>query len=447
MKTGDPGKDPGIDRRGFLKRAGAEAGVIVAGASALGATSPRRPSPLTRRLGSARQAPDVAIVGAGAFGVWTALHLRQLGAEVVLIDAWGPGNSRATSGDETRGVRSSYGDRPAPNDILWCQWARESIARWIAWDEEWGQELKLRLFFPTGDIILRPDWQPFPTRTREIWEQIGTPHEVLTADEVRYRWPVMDVSGMSIALYEPEAGVVRARRTCEAVAEVFRQLGGETVIARAELGSREGGSLNGLRLSTGETLSAGVFVVATGPWLAKTVPEAMGDRLRTPLGYVFYYGTPPGDDRFTYPNLPSWNVPGVTGWPALGRDNRGFRVRTGGNGDPEHSDPDLSERYIPLDALERPRKILTERFPALRDAPLLQTHACHYESSISRNFVIDVHPNLENVWVTGAGSAEAFKFGPVLGEYIANRLLGQDIAPELADRFRIPEDKYEDPRS
>jgi glycine/D-amino acid oxidase-like deaminating enzyme len=338
-------------------------------------------------------------------------------------------------------VRSSYGDRPEPFDVLWSRWAREATWRWQKWDDELGREMKMRLFFTTGDVILRAEWQPFPTRTREIWEQLGTPHEVLTAEEVHYRWPVIDVKDMNFALYEPEAGVVRARRTCEVVAEAFRVLGGEIVIARAELGTRANGRLVDVRLSDGELLAAANFIVATGPWLAKTLPDVMGERLRTPLGFVFYYGTPPGDQRFTYPNLPSWNLPGVTGWPALGRDNRGFRVRTGGA---TGGDPDRSDRYIPLEALDRPRKILQDRFPALADAPLLQTHACHYESSVSRNFVIDNHPDLENVWVTGGGNAEAFKFGPVLGDYIANRVTGHDREPELADGFRIPEDKFEE---
>ena len=51
----------------------------------------------------------VAVVGAGAFGGWTALHLRRAGALVTLLDAWGPGNSRASSGGETRVIRGVYG--------------------------------------------------------------------------------------------------------------------------------------------------------------------------------------------------------------------------------------------------------------------------------------------------------------------------------------------------
>ncbi|MGH7342005.1 MAG: FAD-dependent oxidoreductase, partial [Candidatus Rokuibacteriota bacterium] len=53
--------------------------------------------------------PRVAVIGAGAFGGWTALHLLRLGASVILVDAWGAGNSRASSGGETRVIRAIYG--------------------------------------------------------------------------------------------------------------------------------------------------------------------------------------------------------------------------------------------------------------------------------------------------------------------------------------------------
>ena len=90
-----------LDRRSFLKKVtAAQAGAVL---SAGAARQTRKPA-------------DVVVIGAGAFGGWTAYYLRQLGASVRLVDAYGPGNSRATSGDETRGVRSSYGDRgPTPS--------------------------------------------------------------------------------------------------------------------------------------------------------------------------------------------------------------------------------------------------------------------------------------------------------------------------------------------
>jgi glycine/D-amino acid oxidase-like deaminating enzyme len=418
-----------LDRRTFLKVAGASAGLLAAGPSALASQEPIGAPALIRN------APDVVVIGAGTFGGWTALNLIEQGATVAVVDAWGPGNSRSTSGDETRGIRTSYGDRE--HGELWARWAREAIGRWRAFDETYAADLKLRLFFHTGDLILRPESQPFLEDTRKNWDAIGTEYEVLAPAEVEYRWPgVFDLEDVGTALYEPQAGVGRARRSCEAVAEVLRQKGCDITIARARPGLQLGDRLNDIVLSNHDAMAAGQFVFATGPWLGKTFPELMGNRMRTPLGYVFYFGTPLGDNRFTFPNLPSWNLPGVTGWPALPVDNRGFRVRTGGGG---NQDPDVSQRWIPEAGVQRARDFLASTFPGLKDMPLAATHACHYELTTSRNFVVDRHPDLGNVWFAGGGNAEGFKFGPVIGEYVARRVLGSDTDEELAAQFRLPE--------
>ena len=155
-----------ILRRDFLKTAGAQAGLLAVGATSLGAATP--PEPAAPVAGNWLAAPaingktyDIAVIGAGAFGGWTAYWARKLGASVVLVDAYGPGNSRSTSGDETRGVRSSYGDRPPPQGEQWMQWATRSIQRWTAWDDEWGRDLKMRLFVTTGDFTFRAEWLNF----------------------------------------------------------------------------------------------------------------------------------------------------------------------------------------------------------------------------------------------------------------------------------------------
>src|SRR5438270_9481135 len=77
-------------------------------------TGRTRPRPARRPRGAgAIMKPHIAVVGAGAFGGWTALFLRRRGARVTLLDAWGPGNSRASSGGETRIIRGGYGpDQP-----------------------------------------------------------------------------------------------------------------------------------------------------------------------------------------------------------------------------------------------------------------------------------------------------------------------------------------------
>ena len=431
--TKEAARQRAVDRRRFVKVAAAGAGAVLAGV-------PSRPAiagvaaPWVRT----RQTPDIAVVGAGAFGAWTALHLQQSGAQVTLIDQYGPANSRATSGGETRGVRTGYGDRP--HGLLWTRWARRALEKWNAWDEQWQDMLLPRVFFNTSDVIMRDEWTEFLEDTRNNWDEVGVRYEVIDADEIRRRWPVIDVTDITVALWEQDAGVVRARRAIESVARVFEHEGGQVRIARAEMGGSTNRRLNGLGLQPGDDLSAGTYVFALGPWFPKAFPELMGNRLRIPMGNVVYLRTPPGDNSFSYPNLPSYNFPGVTGWPAFGPDNRGFRVRRGGR---RPDDPDTSRRWLTEEEHQSPMAFVRERFPGLADAPISETRSCHYEISVTNNFFFDHHPDYDNVWMAGGGSAEGFKFGPVIGEYLAGRVLGTEADEELIEAFRLSEEEFE----
>ncbi len=460
--SGQDSKDPrsGVPRREFLKVAGAGAGMLLLGGC--GPTdNPEVPGiHHQRRLPFiGRSSADVIVIGAGIWGGFTAYNLRQQGAKVTLVDAYGPGNGRATSGDESRGVRSSYGDRASGEH--WMLWAREAMKRWKSFDQEWGRDLRLGLFFTTGDLMLRQSWEPFLVNTKKWWDKHHIPYQQLAPVDVRKAFPVISMDDINVVLYEPDAGVVRARRSAQAVAAAFEQLGGKIVIGRAKTPFVPvNGKLQGIELDTGEKLHADTYVVCPGPWMGKTFPELFTKNpMRTPLGYVCYYGTPLNDERFTFPHLPSFNFPGVTGWPALPVDNVGFRVRGGERAPtppntpaakapsasqrppqpatpPEQLDPDTSDRWADAQHLEGPRRFVAHRFPLLAKAPLLKTHACHYEISPSGNFIVDWHPHISNLLIAGGGNAEGFKFGPVIGDYVAQRALGETGSAEVAKAFK-----------
>ncbi len=509
-----------LARRDFLKVAGASAGALIVGGANLG-KSTVKPAPRVPFVRSGAS-PDIVVVGAGAWGGWTALNLRKMGAKVTIVDAYGAGNARSTSGDETRGVRSSYGDRPGELGEVWMLWAREAMKKWIAFDDEWGRDLRLNLFHVTGDLIMRSEWDNFQLRCKVWWDKNKIPYQVLNPDDVRKSFPVISMDDITAVLYEPDAGVVRARRACQSVAAAFEHLGGKIVIGRASPGKSVNGRLTELKLDTGATVRADTFVYAVGPWLGKTFPELFAKKTRVPIGYVCYYATPIGDYRFTYPNLPSYNFPGVTGWAALPVDNRGFRVRggerapdqvvaadgrgggrggpgadgapalpqgaqtssagvpgaegrggrggRGGGGGgrgganaggangrgaagagafqqqdvpPQQQDPDTSDRWVDQTRLDSTRRFVAHRFPILKDAPIAQTHSCHYESTSSGNFIFDHHPGWNNVWIAGGGNAEGFKMGPKVGDYMSKRVMGvEDPQDKL---FKIPEKDYEPP--
>lgn len=455
-----------LPRRDFLRVAG------TLGAGALGAGSLlTTPSPLLAapalhlpahpvRRGSAGH---VIVVGAGVWGSFTALNLVQRGERVTLVDAYGPGNSRATSGDETRGIRSSYGDRGESGE-QWTKWAREAIRRWKAFDDEHAKDFGTRFFFTTGDVIMRARDEPFLQRTREHWTTLGVKFEAIDGAEVRKRWPVFQADDITVATYEPDAGVARARASTQAAAALAVRRGAQLVIGRASPGPIVNGRMQYIQLDDGSRLTADAYVFCLGPWFRKVFPAALGTRMRIPLGTACYYGTPEGDTRFTFPNLPSFNFSGTTGWPALPVDNRGFRVR-GGIGapppspnaikeklpeppppppaDPANQDPDTSIRWAGEDRIIGARRFVQFRFPALANVPLLETRTCHYESSINRNFIIDHVPEATNAWLAGVGQAEGFKFAPVTGEYVAQRVLGDAGDPALVKAFALPTAEYE----
>lgn len=431
-----------IDRRDFLKAATAGAGLAITGSAvdvSEGAAEPAR-APLEAPFVRSGQVPDVVVVGAGNFGAWTALNLQRGGASVLLLDQYGPANSRSASGGETRGVRSSYGGRES--GLQWAEWAIRARRKWQEWDEQYADALLPRLFYETGDIIMRDELTPSMEQSMANWDALGHEYELLTPEEVRYRWPMIETPEVGVVMHEPSAGVVRARRAIESVARVFRQEGGQILIQKAAHGDTEGRTLQNVHLANGDTLEAGLFVYATGAWFHLFLPELLGKRYsaRT-VGHVYYFSTPPGDLSYQWPNCPSYGVPGCTGWPALPGDFRGFRIRTGGH---RGENPDTSVRWIPEEAHARPREILAKYFPALAERVISETRACHYCSTVSRNFIIDTHPDLDNVWLAGGGQAESFKQGPVLGEYIAGRVFGTENDEELNDSFRLLEATFDE---
>ncbi len=458
---------PAVDRRDFLRLAGLGTGALLVGAvpATAGAMVTADAAAAARRSGRALATSHIVVVGAGAWGAFTAWQLRKAGNRVTLVDQYGAGNSRSTSGDETRGIRSSYGDR-ALTPELWTAWARKSIQKWREFDAEHAKRFGTRYFFTTGDLILREKPESFTTRTQELWTAQGVKFDVLTAEDATRRWPQIKSEGNGVVLYEPDAGVARARDSVQAAVALGRDAGVQLKIGRVTPGVIRNGTMDGVTLGDGTRLTADAYVFCCGPWMEKVFPEVMRNRTRVPIGHVCYFGTPIGDTRFSFPNIPSWNVPGVTGWAELPVDSRGFRVRgaiapppppraAGADEDappppppaavvdPRQIDPDLSVRWTSQDRIDGSRRVLQKYFPTMADAPLLETRSCHYEISVNRNFIVDRVPGAENAWIAGMGQSEGFKFSILIGEYIASRVLGDNGDPAIADAFKLPTQAYD----
>lgn len=404
-----------LNRRTFLKVAGGGAGTL--------ALSPSHLSHGAQQAISAGS-PEIVVVGAGAFGGWTSLYLREMGVSVTMIDQYGAGNARATSGGESRQIRAGYGERE-----LYTRWALQAFERWKARESEWGR----RLLFQTGQLTLTNEWTKELSDTRKVFDKLGVKYDVIKHDDLQRQYPQINTKSVDFAMFTPSTGVLKAREGCVAVAQAFEKNGGRFLIAKTELGRRAGSALQDVALSTGQRISAQTFVFACGPWLPKVFPSVMQNKLQTPRRVVFFYGTPPGDERFTFPNCPAWSVDNAYGFPSI--EGKGFKVVP--TIDHVLVDPDTQEHTLTREELRHGREFTNTWFPALAQQPLIESKVCQREDSIDEHFIVCQHPELNNVWLVGGGSGHGYKHGIMLGEYVANRVVGKDKSPELAATFTL----------
>lgn len=414
-RTQAPGGSGRVQRRAFL-----QLGPAAAAQTALAA-----------------QSPDVVVVGAGSFGGWTALQLLEREAGVALVDAYGPGNARSASGGLSRLVRARY------TDEIYVRLMSRAFELWRRWEENWDE----RFLIPTGYLSL-VDPGPLPasiTDARKLLTKYRIASEILGVEEIRRRYPQLRLDDVGAGYWEPGACTARPADSCRRVARATAEAGARVLHARAELGDRSGRRLESVRLSTGETLRAGAFAFACGPWLAKTLPKAMAGRLRTPRREVFFWGTPPGDPAFTHPRFPAWSDRTLKG-----RDNSyygfpdfdGLGLRVIPTNDANPLDPDSDERVVSPFQLKRAHDYVRYRFPRLEGQPVIGGRVCQTEYTPDSHFIIDRHPDFDNVWIVGGGSGHGFKHGPAVGEFAANRILGREVDSGFRRMFAFRQSSF-----
>jgi glycine/D-amino acid oxidase-like deaminating enzyme len=369
------------------------------------------------------------VIGAGVFGGWTALHLRRLGHEVILLDAFGPGNARATSGGDSRGIRIAYGDR-----AIYSRWALAAMAGWQEAEQRWG----VSLLETTGRLQLAPERTPGMEASAQVMEALGVDQSFMTPEEVAREWPQIGIDGVGVAHFEPGAAALRSALACRVVAQGAAKEGVEVQVGRASPPQPQGGRGAEIEVDRGsgaERLGADAFVFACGPWLPALFPDLLGSRISVPRRDVFFFGPPSGDPRFGLGAIPGFSEGSQSVYGLPDMDGLGFKIAPFGGLDPFR--PDSDDRVPAAHWLQRARAYLALRFPAMAQQPLIHSRVCQLENTANEHFIVDRHPEMENVWIAGGGSGHAFKHGPVLGAYVAGRVTGGDPDPEATPLFRL----------
>ena len=356
---------------------------------------------------------DVAIIGAGVFGAWIAWHLARRGKRVVLAEAYGPAHSRASSGDESRIIRMGYGA-----DELYTRWSTRSLAQWKEFFQATGQAL----FHETGVLWLGGERDSRLRHTIETLRRCGVGFEEMNRGALEKRYPQIGLDDVSLGILEPRSGVLIARRAVAAVVKDAVLRGAEYRVA--QVNTPQGtGCLKSLKTKAGEEIVAEKYVFACGAWLGKLFPQILGARIFPSRQEVFYIGVPAGDSRFTSPALPTFLFQEDESYGMPDLENRGLKIALDRHG--ERVDPDTQSRLVSQQSAEEILRYVARRFPVLRDAPIVETRVCQYENTSSGDFLVDRHPEIENVWFAGGGSGHGFKHGPAVGEYVAGQLLDE----------------------
>ena len=301
---------------------------------------------------------------------------------------------------------------------LYTRFAIRSMQLW----QDLDQQTSDKLFYRTGVLLLARDEDPYAPATAATLKRLNVHCEYLSRPDLEYRYPQFEFGSINWGLLEPDSGVITARRAVKAVFEIALKAGVTACCGVANPVSSVG-LPHGLTTTDNRTIQADTYVFACGPWLPALFPEILSKFLYPTRQEVFFFGAPPGDNRFAPPNLPTniifrgeaYCVPDLDGRGVkMGMDHHGPRI-----------DPDNDDRTPSTEKLNQARSILGSRFPALRGAPLLESRVCQYTNTSNGDFLIDQYPEYSNIWLVGGGSGHGFKHGPAVADYFVSQLNGR----------------------
>jgi glycine/D-amino acid oxidase-like deaminating enzyme len=326
-------------------------------------------------------------------------------------------------------MRGTYGpDQP------YTELAARALKLWRKYERGWKRQFLHRAgvlwMASSRDDSFERGSLPLLREARIKFQELSIP-------ELKKRWPQVNFAGVRWGIFEPECGYLDARASCQAVVEAFIAEGGAYRQLAVAADGLESGPLRSLTLSDGSRLKADYYVFACGPWLSKLFPETLGGVIRSTKQDIFFFGPAAGDSSFSDGHLPVWGDHGERFFYGIpGSDRRGFKVADDTRG--PTFDPTDGERVISQATLKRVREYLAFRFPAMKDAPLIETRVCQYEQTSDSHFIVDRHPRMDNVWLLGGGSGHGFKHGPALGETMAELIFNDEEPKDYWRVSRIP---------
>lgn len=348
-------------------------------------------------------------------------QLARSGASVLGFDRFSPPHPFGSSHGDTRITRLAIAEGSE-----YVPLALRSHQLWRELEQSTGMELLTEC---GGLTIAQPGaggWlhgvDDHLDRVRSIAREYGVEHENLAADEIAKRFPQFDLVGEERGYYEPAAGFVRPERCVAAQLQLASQHGAalhldERVIAYASDGDE-------VTVTTeSNSVRAEQLILAVGPWIGDFLPEHRGC-FRVHRQVLFWFALKGVAAYESYRQMPIyiWETGRgagdlIYGFPAIDGPDGGAKLAT--EQYVATAEPDELEREVRPDEIEEfYERFVRERLPGL-DRRCLKAIACMYTVTPDSRFVIDRHPDHENVLVVSACSGHGFKHSPAIGEALA----------------------------
>lgn len=373
---------------------------------------------------------EVIVVGLGAMGAAVTHALARRGVGVLGLDRYSPPHDRGSTHGESRITRLAVGEGDEYVPLV-----RRSHELWREIEATSGQTLMTQ----TGGLVIGGPDSDFAFATQAIARRHAIAHEILDGTELRRRFPMFGAEEAAHAYFEPEAGYVRPERAIAAQLGLAAGMGAGLRVGEAVLGWDA--SALGARVRTADGVhEADQLVLCPGAWIHELFPEGRGHfAVFRQLLLWFPIGRPPPDLGgmpvfvWDFGGAPAGfvHLHGFYGFPPLSGPAGGVKVAT--EQFAVTTEPDGAQHpATPAEAVFMRDEVIGGRLPWLGPAPL-RSASCLYTSTRGSRFVIDRHPEHENVMIVSACSGHGFKHSAAIGEAVAQRLAGErpdvDLAP------------------
>jgi sarcosine oxidase len=354
---------------------------------------------------------DVIVIGVGAMGASACFYLAQRGVQVLGLEQFEIAHDRGSSHGFSRMIRAAYYEEPRYVPLL-----RRSYALWNDLEEISNR----KILYQVGGMFMGPTDGMLVNNSRLAAERHGLSHEILTADEVRWRVPVFSIPADWGALYDPIAGFLRPELAITTFAEQAKA-GGATILTGQKVRTWKADERSITVETDDRTYCADHLILTAGAWTSQLL-RSLDLELsvtRQILGWVKPHDPKP----FQFGVFPVWGIDSLDGGIYYGfpmmADVPGLKVAHHRAG--EAMDPDRDSREARDGDEGDFRPVLRKYLPGA-DGPVVDIRICMYTNSRDHHFILDTHPEFERVSIACGFSGHGFKFASVIGEVLAKQV-------------------------